>query len=206
MADSAAHGDQASHLAAAAGWIEDSGDPALALWCDGRVLEPPVQKVWDSESGDFVFEEKRPSATGLPDWHVPPDATLNPEMPVVPVVSVGVGASDWIRPYLDQAHFDAVVVEAYAAGDVQPELADAIRSVVRSRRPVVLASRSRPGYVKAKFPGVAGASDELLRSGVLSAGALEPNLARLRLALSLALTPPVTPQTAFVTNDSEGQC
>lgn len=196
MAASAAEGDQSTSLASALAWVQDETTPALALWCDGQRYEPPVQKLLDPQTWHFHFQEHR-LPDKLPPWRVGIEATIAARMPTVPIVSVGIGSAAWICPFLESLQFDAVVVEAYAAGDVPPEVARAIVRTSRAGRPVVIASRSRPGCVIAKFPGVAGASAQVLTSGALSAAQLAPHIARIRLALSLALDPPVIPATIF---------
>ncbi|MGB3389712.1 MAG: hypothetical protein WBA88_17200 [Pseudaminobacter sp.] len=166
-------------------WLETSGSGIGLCWGPGIIEGPLAEKIWNErwQFGPVDWAEK------TPDWRVAPDVAIREEMPIVPILSVGIGSADWQAGVLSRGGFDGLVVEAYASGDTPPATATALMSLVSNGCPVVLASRSRPGRVKGGFPGIAGTSHGLLAHGLLGAAQLDPHRARLRLALALACKP-----------------
>jgi L-asparaginase len=81
---------------------------------------------------------------------------------------------------------DGLVVAGTGGGHVPPPLAEALVRVVRSGRPVVLASRCASGHVLSATYGGVGSEIQLLADGLVSAGALSPLKARLRLMFGLS--------------------
>jgi L-asparaginase/Glu-tRNA(Gln) amidotransferase subunit D len=78
-----------------------------------------------------------------------------------------------------------------------------LRALVAQGIPVVLASRSHPGIVQEAFPGIAGASHQLLHKGFLGGGALDGVLVRVRLLVALGARPRV-PLADVFRNQSQG--
>lgn len=181
-------------------WIHNSEATELSFWCDDVKVDLPVEKIFDDP--DWRFRH-RAVATALPSWRLPATATLAERMPEIPVVPVGIGAANWLLRLFASFAFDGIVIEAFAAGDVSPKVAGALRAMIANGRPVVLASRSRPGRIGATFPGLEGASADLLGFGALSAASLDPHVARLRLAVTLAADPHVEPAAVFAHDHPE---
>ena len=92
---------------------------------------------------------------------------------------------------------DGLVVAGTGGGHVSTPLAGALGRVVASGRPVVLSSRCiAPQVLSRTYAGV-GSEIELIRQGLVSAGALHPLKARLRLIF--ALSAGLGPEDLFVT-------
>lgn len=81
---------------------------------------------------------------------------------------------------------DGLVVAGTGGGHTPPPLARALVEVVRSGRPVVLASRCTAGEVLHSTYGGEGSEGHLLSEGLVSAGSLSPLKARLRLLFGLS--------------------
>jgi len=177
-------------------WLDRDGAGIGLCWGPGIIEGPLVEKIWKErwQFGPVEWLET------LPDWRVIPSIELTQEMPVVPILPVGIGSDRWHAKALRADSFDGLVVEAYASGDVPADTAEALVSLSEAGCPVVLASRSRPGRVKGGFPGIAGTSHELLTRGLFGAAQLDPHRARLRLALVLACEPRGDISAVFVGN------
>lgn len=81
---------------------------------------------------------------------------------------------------------DALVVAGTGGGHVPPPLAEALVRLVRTGRPVVLASRCADARVLSQTYRGTGSETHLLSEGLLSAGSLAPLKARLRLLFGLS--------------------
>lgn len=84
------------------------------------------------------------------------------------------------------AQVDGLVIAGTGGGHTAAPLAHALIGVVRSGRPVVLASRCTAGQVLRSTYGGEGSEGHLLSAGVVSAGSLSPLKARLRLLFGLS--------------------
>jgi L-asparaginase len=185
----------ASSLLAAMRWLEHAGDEGLAVCSDGEIIRGAlVEKTFVNA---WRFRAREITDERLPAWTLDPDATLASTPPRVPLVTVCVESEGWIRDLLLASKPDGLVVSGFGSGDVPGGVVPVLRALVAQRVPVVLASRSHPGIVEAAFPGVAGASDELLHDGVLGGGSLDGVLLRIRLLLALAARPHVSPDLVF---------
>jgi L-asparaginase len=79
---------------------------------------------------------------------------------------------------------DGLVVSSFGGGDVPPSWVSPLRKVIRAGVPVVLASRCLAGRVVTGLD-FEGSAKRLLEMGLISAGALTPLQARIRLAVGL---------------------
>ena len=105
----------------------------------------------------------------------------------VEILDVTLGGGDLLlNALLDGriSELDGLVVSAFGGGDVPPSWVPLLRKIMRSEVPVVLASRCPMGRVL-EGGGFEGSSSHLLEMGILSAGALTPLQARIRLAVGL---------------------
>jgi L-asparaginase len=82
------------------------------------------------------------------------------------------------------SELDGLVVSAFGGGDLPPSWVPLLRKIVRAGVPVVLASRCPVGQVQSG-QDFEGACARLLEMGLISAGALTPLQARIRLSLGL---------------------
>jgi len=175
-------------------WLA-ADSPGVALcWGDAFIEGPLVEKVWERNWRFLPIEW----GESLEHWKVGEQVVLKGVMPTVPILPVGIGSSGWHAESLQHGGFDGLVVEAFASGDVPPQTAATLVAIARAGCPVILTSRSRPGRIKAGFPGLVGTSHELLKHGLMGAAQLDPHRARLRLALALACNSPDEVWKAFI--------
>jgi L-asparaginase len=90
---------------------------------------------------------------------------------------------------------DGLVVEGFGAGQLRPEVAEALDDVV-TRIPVLLASRAGAGAVATRTYGGPGSGSDLHRRGLVPTGHLGALKARVLLRLVLAGLPDVRDGTA----------
>lgn len=181
-------------------WVSASRPGIGICWGAGIIEGQFVEKVWD---GRWVF---RAGVFDDPfvEWSVAPDIELSRDMPVVPIMSVGIGSSGWQDPLLRRGGFDGLIVEAFASGDVPPTTAEILMPLVAKGFPVILASRARPGLIRPAFPGLVGTSHELLASGFCGAGQLDPHRARMRLTVALSCNRSGQVKSAFMRKKEKG--
>jgi L-asparaginase len=99
---------------------------------------------------------------------------------------VTAGLDDDPEAYLALAGVsDALVVEGFGAGQLRPEVAEALDDVV-ARIPVLLASRAGARAVATRTYGGAGSGSDLQRRGLVPTGHLGALKARVLLRLLLA--------------------
>ncbi len=106
---------------------------------------------------------------------------LEPRVALIPLL-IG---DDGALLDLARSRFDGVVIEAFGRGNAPPGAVPAIGRWLEERKPVVLASRCPYGEVGGEY-AFDGAGGQLLRMGVIPAGARSPALARLELVLCLS--------------------
>jgi L-asparaginase len=198
--EDASAGGRAPGVGTALAWLRAGETGGLRLFADGTGFDYPFEK--HSGAGTWQFLSKS-SELGVPTWRLPPSCTLAREMASVPVVSVGIGAAGWIGQLLDSVPTDGLVLEAYGAGDVPPEVADHVTAYVAGGGVVVVTSLARPGRVEPTYPGIAGTSHGLLAAGCYGGGVLTPRQARMRLAVALASGVPDAPRQAFASFSSD---
>jgi L-asparaginase len=99
---------------------------------------------------------------------------------------VTAGLDDDPAAYLALASVsDGLVVEGFGAGQLRPEVAEALDDVV-ARIPVLLASRAGAGAVATRTYGGPGSGSDLHRRGLVPTGHLGALKARVLLRLLLA--------------------
>lgn len=187
--------DAAASLARAWQWLGQDRNQGVTVCIGGENLNAGiVEKVFENGWRIRPCDELGPT---LPDWSLDPSARLTPTAPRVPILTAGIGCDKWIADVLRGSQPDGVVLCGYGAGDLPKGLVPSVKRLVAREIPVVLASRSRPGRVEPLFPGIPGASHDLLRAGAHGAGNLSGALARVRLMLARAVRPKVPVERAF---------
>lgn len=187
---------RAPGLDAALAWLHAEGSEGLRLFADGDPYDYPFEKHAVPDGWAFEATSRR---AGIPEWKLPVSASLAREMPEVPVAPVGIGAASWIGQLLGRVQPDGVVVEAYGAGDVPPEVAEHVGAYLARGGRVVLTSLARPGLIEPTYPGIPGTSHGLLTAGCYGGGNLTARQARTRLAVALASGIPDAARHAFAT-------
>jgi L-asparaginase len=190
----ASRGKPAPGIDAALAWLRSETDSLLCLFADGRPHSYPLEKRWAGDHWDFF--SGKPDAL-MPHWRVPASSRLDPVMPSVPIVSVGIGCGTWAQRLIELVPSEGLVVEAYGGGDVPPEIVPALEAYTVRGGYVVITSHSHPGRVEAAFPNIPGTSHELLSAGCYNGGSLTAREARMRLAIALACDPDVAPRQVF---------
>jgi L-asparaginase len=105
----------------------------------------------------------------------------------IEIVEASLGGGDILLAALLEgrvSELDGLVISAFGGGDVPPSWLPLLRKIIREGIPVVLTSRNVAGHVQ---PGLdfEGAAKQIMDMGVMSAGALTPLQARIRLAVGL---------------------
>jgi L-asparaginase len=185
---------RAPGIDAALTWLRSDDAGGMRLFSDGTAFDYPFEKWWDS--GVWEFRSKSPY-TGVPVWTLPNSVALSAAMPRIPVVSAGIAAANWIGLLIDLVPNDGLVVEAYGAGDVPPDVARQLVAFLTRGLPVVITSLARPGQIEPTYRGIPGTSHGLLSAGCYGGGVLTARQARMRLAVALASGIPDAPRQAF---------
>jgi L-asparaginase len=105
------------------------------------------------------------------------------ELPTIPIAKLGLGASP-----IAAGHVDGVcglVVEGFGSGHVPLRIVDSLVAI-NQRMPVVFASRTGAGECFESTYGFPGSESDLLARGLISAGSLDGQKARLLLALLIS--------------------
>jgi L-asparaginase len=190
----ATSGGRAPGVAAALSWLGAEPSDGLRLFVDGDPFDYPFEKHFGCGAWAFGVTSPR---DGVPEWRLPVAASLAEVMPVVAVAPVGIGAWDWVGQLLRAVEPDGVVLEAYGAGDVPPEVAEHVGAYLARAGRVVVTSLARPGLVEPTYPGIPGTSHGLLAAGCHGGGNLTARQARMRLAVALASGIPDAVRRAF---------
>ncbi len=152
-------------------------------------LAGPVGLVAEGRARIHLRPPRLP-ALPLPDGPLPPVALLG----------FGMGEDGRLLAALPGLGFQGAVIEGMGAGHVPEAAAEAVGALA-ARMPVVLASRCWAGPVFTATYGYPGGEMDLLARGVVPAGSLPANKARL--LLSLALAAGVSPADAFAARAAE---
>jgi L-asparaginase len=107
------------------------------------------------------------------------------EVPAVALVTLALGDDGRLLRELPRLGYAGVVVEVFGAGHVAPEMVP-ILAALAAEVPVVFASRTGAGELYSSTGSFPGSETDLLRVGLISAGALDGLKARVRLSLVLA--------------------
>lgn len=104
--------------------------------------------------------------------------------PPIPLVKIAMGSEGRVLTALPDLGYRGLVVEGLGAGHVPAEMAPILGGVAE-RIPVVLATRCAAGPVFAETYGYPGGEIDLIQRGLIPAGYLSGEKARLLLGLSL---------------------
>lgn len=188
--------DGPANLAAA---IAAACEPSLAAYGpvvvhqDEIHLARWVTKLHSARVGAFASPQSGPFGA-ITEGHVvlfhgPPSATDRLPVAAAPRHRVevvwAVAGADGVLVDAIAGLVDALVVAGTGGGHVSTPLAQALSRVVASGRPVVLSSRCPAPQVLTRTYGGLGSEVDLLGQGLISAGALNPLKARLRLIFAL---------------------
>lgn len=105
----------------------------------------------------------------------------------ISILTASVGGGDiMLNALLDKRinELEGLVIAGFGDGDVPPSWVPLLRKVMRAEVPIVLASRCPDGRVQS-VDSFDGSASQLLEMGIMSAGSLTPQQARIRLALGL---------------------
>lgn len=143
----------------------------------------PVGYVIEDEVELLLGPPPRPDRLSAVD----PEVRLAPPRARVELVHAVAGSDGTL---LDAVAGDpavtALVVAGTGGGHLAPPAAEAAERMVRSGRPVVLASRCADGPTLSRTYGGTGSESQLLAAGLLPARSLDPLKARLRLLFGLS--------------------
>jgi len=110
------------------------------------------------------------------------------DVPAVALLKLGLGDDGRLLPFIAQAAYRGLVIEGFGGGHVTREVAEspALAALVREM-PVVLATRSGAGdLLQRTYVGFTGSETDLAARGLIRAGALNGQKARVVLTLLLA--------------------
>ncbi|MCU1439239.1 MAG: asparaginase [Rhodoglobus sp.] len=114
-----------------------------------------------------------------------PIPTGDTPLPQVCVVGIGLGESGHQIRSIDSDHYSGLVIEALGGGHVPAQSLGVIGEAAQ-RMPVVFASRTGAGATLARTYGYQGSETSLQALGVIPAGELPANKARILLAVGIA--------------------
>lgn len=107
------------------------------------------------------------------------------EVPAVALLSFGQGDEGWLASAVATAGYRGLVVEATGGGHVTARAVEALQGLA-AKMPVVLASRTGAGELLRRTYSFAGSEIDLIRRGLIPAGAMTAAQARVLLRLLLA--------------------
>ncbi len=108
--------------------------------------------------------------------------------PAVALLKLGLGDDGRLLPFISEAGYRGLVIEGFGGGHVTRDIAEApaLADLVR-QMPVVLATRSGAGDLLTRtYTGFTGSETDLAERGLIRAGALNGQKARVLLTLLLA--------------------
>jgi L-asparaginase len=114
-----------------------------------------------------------------------PIVTGRAPLPQVGVVGIGLGEGGQLIRSIDPAHYSGLVIEVLGGGHVPAQSLGAIGEATE-RMPVVFASRTGSGATLSRTYGYRGSETSLQELGVIPAGELPANKARILLAVAIA--------------------
>jgi L-asparaginase len=120
-----------------------------------------------------------------PSHRRPPIVTGEVPLPNVCVVGIGLGEEGQLIRSIDASHYSGLVIEALGGGHVPAQSLGVIEEVAQ-RMPVVFASRTGAGATLARTYGYPGSESSLRELGVIPAGELPANKARILLAAAIS--------------------
>lgn len=165
----------------------------LVVFDDEIHLPRTVRKLHTSSTGAFVSPALGPIGWVIEDRVRIPVVPRNPlptfvptalgaELPVVAVRTLGLGSGAEV---LAADGLDGLVLETFGGGHAPAALMPGLRALA-ARIPVIFASRAGAGELYRSTYGFPGSEEDLLASGLISAGVLGSTKARLLLIAALA--------------------
>jgi L-asparaginase len=106
----------------------------------------------------------------------------------VELIKFALGMSTLLLDAVRDSEIDGVVIEGAGVGHVSPEVAQAIRRIVETGKPVVLTSRCYESLVTEDNYAFVGSEKYLRESGAIPAPGLNGPKARIKLILALSRT------------------
>lgn len=100
------------------------------------------------------------------------------------IVRCGAGMDDSLLAGVLAAGVDGLIVEGFGCGNVPLGMASALKTMVKKGIPVILTSRTGHGYVEREYGGEGGTA-ALEDAGIISAGGLSSQKARILLILAM---------------------
>jgi L-asparaginase len=112
---------------------------------------------------------------------------LEHELRKVALIHMAIGEDEGLLRAVADGGYDGLVLAGFGGGHVSKAIAEGrVLDELTSRIPVVLASRTRSGWLLERtYGGFPGSETDLLRRGLISAGMLDPFKARVLLTLLL---------------------
>ncbi|MFA5560738.1 MAG: asparaginase [Acholeplasmataceae bacterium] len=105
----------------------------------------------------------------------------------VEIVKASAGSSSVLLNLLIDQKINGIIVEALGRGNVPETMVDGIKRAIKNNIPVIITSRSPMGRVLDTY-GYEGGGAHLMSLGVIFAGNLNSQKARIKLILALSLT------------------
>lgn len=112
------------------------------------------------------------------------------EPPPIALLSFGAGDEGWLLAAVEPAGYRGLVIEATGGGHVTARCVDELECLA-GKMPVVLASRTAAGEVLQQTYSFVGSETDLIRRGLIPAGAMTGAQARMLLRLLLAANAPL---------------
>jgi L-asparaginase len=106
-----------------------------------------------------------------------------PFAPCIPIIETGLGDCGLVFESLLKSRIDGLVIAAPGAGHLSAHSVDVVQEIVRSGIPVVFSTHTGSGSTFHSTYGYEGGEMDLIRRGLIPAGFLTPQRARILLAI-----------------------
>lgn len=121
---------------------------------------------------------------GLPERTIVPLQSISKKVPLIKMVA---GFEAELLTCLRQQNMDGIVIEAFGAGNVPPQVSAEIEQWIQANIPVVMVSRCFQGVVQDIY-GYIGGGGQLKDLGVIFCNGLNGQKARIKLLIALEQT------------------
>lgn len=118
---------------------------------------------------------------GKPESHVLPITSINKKVPLIKMVA---GFDAELLTCLRQQKMNGIVIEAFGAGNVPPQVSHEIKNWIQAQLPVVIVSRCFQGIVQDIY-GYEGGGGHLKELGAILCNGLNGQKARIKLLIAL---------------------